>query len=124
MNKQIMIVDDDSAIRTAVSELLSIEGFEVIMKDGGEQCLEELGNGFKGVILMDIMMPGMDGWDTIREIVDNNHMDGTMIFMLTAKDRPDQKMEGLQEYIIDYVTKPFEPEELIATVQGCFELLQ
>ena len=123
MNTNVMIVDDEFAIRTAVSELFTSEGFEVTTANGGPECLQELENGFKGVILMDIMMPGMDGWDTIREIVNQGHTEGNIIFMLTAKDTPDHKMEGLQEYIIDYVQKPFEPEELVATVQGYIELL-
>ncbi len=123
MNTNVMIVDDEFAIRTAVSELFTAEGFEVTAASGCGECMEALDSGFKGVILMDIMMPDKDGWDTIREIADHGYTDGNIIFMLTARDTPDQKMEGLQEHIIDYVQKPFEPEELVATVQGYLELL-
>jgi DNA-binding response OmpR family regulator len=65
------------------------------------------------VILLDIMMPGMDGWDTIRAILDNKLEQGVAIIMLTAKNVPDNKMIGLQEYVVDYITKPFDNEDLI-----------
>lgn len=113
-----MIVDDEPSIRIALEVLLKGEGFEVTTADSGQKCIEELKKGFKGVILMDIMMPNMDGWDTIKEIVEDDLLEGNIISMLTAKDAPDQKMEGLQEYVIDYITKPFEPDELVATVEG------
>jgi len=59
------------------------------------------------------MMPGMDGWDTIRSILDNSLEQGIAIVMLTAKNAPDAKMIGLQEYVVDYITKPFDNEDLI-----------
>ena len=117
MEKTVMIVDDASVIRAAVSDVLKPKGFEVVTASSGRECLEELKKGFKGVILMDIMMPVMDGWDTIREIVDGGFIEGNIIAMLTAKDAPSQKMEGLQEYVIDYITKPFDPDELVAIVK-------
>ena len=123
MDKKIMIVDDEFSIRTAVKELFTMEGFDIVAANGGKECIEILNNGFQGVILMDVMMPEMDGWDTVKTIVDRGQMQGNVLFMLTAKDTPDQKMDGLQEHIIDYVQKPFEPEELIATVQGYMALL-
>ena len=117
MSRKVMIVDDDPSIRIAVKTLLGRAEFDVRTAGSGPECLEELRKGFKGVILMDIMMPDMDGWDTITEIVNRGYNDGNMIFMLTAKDVPDRKMDGLQEYVIDYLTKPFEPHELVGAVE-------
>ncbi|MCX6693189.1 MAG: response regulator [Methanomicrobiales archaeon] len=62
------------------------------------------------------MMPNMDGWDTIREIVARGYTERVMVVMLTAKDTPDEKMDGLQEFVFDYITKPFYPDELIERV--------
>ena len=121
MKKKIMIVDDDPYIRIAVRELLEQEGFDMHEADGGKECLRELQHGFKGMILMDIMMPGMDGWDTIREIANQGFLEGNLVLMLTARDYPDTKMEGLQEYVIDYITKPFEPEDFVSTIEGYLE---
>ncbi|WP_304023101.1 response regulator [Methanospirillum hungatei] len=108
-----MIVDDDAHVRIAVKTILSDAGFHIIAADSGGQCIDLLKKGFSGVVLLDIMMPGMDGWDTIRAILDNSLEQGIAIVMLTAKNAPDAKMIGLQEYVVDYITKPFDNEELI-----------
>jgi len=116
MEKKVLVVDDDPAIRLSVQMVFEEAGYNVILAESGEQCLNELKNGYKGVILMDIMMPKMDGWDTIQAIVDQNLLEGNIIAMLTARDAPDVKMNPLKEFVIDYLTKPFEPDEIIATV--------
>lgn len=115
---KVMVVDDDENVLVVAREVFEPEGIPVITAGSGKECLKYLESGFRGVILMDIMMPEMDGWDTIREIVSQGYAEeGTLIAMLTAKDVPDRKMEGLQEYVIDYITKPFDPDELVALVK-------
>ena len=66
---------------------------------------------------MDVMMPGMDGWQTIRAIDRASLAEGNIIVMLTALDAPDERMEGLQNLVIDYFTKPIVPDELIGSVR-------
>lgn len=114
---RVMIVDDDRHILVAVKTVLNEAGFPVEMAESGEECINLLKAGFTGVILLDIMMPVMDGWDTIRAINSNGLGDNVLIAMLTAKNSPDAKMIGLQEYVFDYITKPFEPEELVSRVR-------
>lgn len=115
----VMIVDDEECIRETVFELLVFEGVNTIVADGCEQCLEHLRNGFSGVILMDVMMPGKNGWQTIREISNNGLLSGKLIFiMLTALDSPDQQMDGLQEVVMDYITKPFVPADLVTSIRN------
>ncbi len=109
----ILIVDDDPHIRQTVKTILSAEGFDVSMAESGEECLNLLKEGFSGVILLDIMMPVMDGWDTIKAIISEDLFNGVVIAMLTARSAPDEKMVGLQEYVIDYITKPFDIDDLI-----------
>lgn len=124
MNYGVMIVDDDNSIRIALKELFHSEGITVIEADGANACLKNLEDGFKGVILMDIMMPGKDGWDAIRAIIERDLFKGDiLIVMLTAQDIPDEKMLGLQEYVVDYITKPFESEELVSKVKNHFLFL-
>ncbi|HBA72728.1 MAG: histidine kinase [Geobacteraceae bacterium GWC2_55_20] len=124
MDSRIMIVDDEDMIREAVEILLETEGMDIVTAAGGEECLGHLKAGFRGVILMDIMMPGMDGWDTIREIVEQGFYEGNVIVMLTAMDAPDEKMEGLQEYVSDYITKPFNAGDLLDSLRYYQSLLQ
>jgi len=115
-----MVVDDDPYILITLRELFEDYGFEVYTVPNGKDCIYELKNGFEGVVLMDIMMPIMNGWDTIREIVKQDLHKGITISMLTAKDMPDPDINELGEYIKDYITKPFEPQELVAIVKNYF----
>jgi DNA-binding response OmpR family regulator len=117
MNDQIMIVDDDPSIRETVEIILSAFGYSVCVAENGRVCLEKLKNEFKGLILMDVMMPEMDGWNTIVEIEDRGLHGDNIICMLTAINDPGPKMEKLSEYIIDYIRKPFTSEELIEKVK-------
>ena len=122
MEHKIMIVDDDPYILIAIRELFEPENCEVYTVSKGQDCIEELKRGFRGVILMDIMMPHMDGWDTVKAIVDQGLFEGNVISMFTAKDMPDKKMDALKDYVVDYLTKPFDPEELVDTIKKYFTM--
>lgn len=120
-----MVVDDEKCIRDTVYELLSSEGINVVTATGADDCLSILGKGFKGIILVDIMMPGKDGWETIREMEKAGLLEGNIISMFTALDVPDEKrMNGLQEIVIDYIVKPFDPVEFLATIRQYLSLLE
>ena len=124
MDTKVMIVDDNESIRESVDILFKAMGMGIITASGGAECLRSLEDGFRGVILMDIMMPEMDGWDTIREIVNRRLYDGNIIIMLTGMNEPDNKMEGVQEYVTDYMTKPFHPNELMDSINYYLSLLE
>lgn len=121
--KGILVVDDDEDILFTVRSIFKRQSIDILTAKSGKECLDLLSKGFRGVILMDIMMPGMDGWDTIKEIVDQGYADDVIISMFTAKDVPDTKMEYLKEYVIDYITKPFEPQDLIRVVNEYLDLI-
>jgi len=107
MSKSVMIVDDEPEIRTVISRYLTSNGLEAVAASGCEQCLEHLENGFKGVVLMDLIMPEMDGWDTIREIIKRGFGENAVIILLTAStDAPTPKSEELRQYVTDYIPKP------------------
>lgn len=116
-NVRVMIVDDDAHVRIAVKTILDDAGFDVTSVESGQECIEFLRSGFSGVILLDIMMPDMDGWDTIRAVLDNGLEKGIVITMLTAKNDPGIKMIGLQEYVLDYLTKPFDNTDLVERIK-------
>jgi len=117
MGKKLMIVDDDHDILITIRTIFEEEGYEVFTVDSGKDCLKELEQGFKGMILMDIMMPFMDGWETIRRIVEKGFTQDITISIVTAKSTPrHDKMKGLESYIHDYIPKPFDIRELVSNV--------
>ena len=121
--RRIMVVDDDVFILEVMEELLRPEGIEVVAAVSGDACIAALEKGFRGFILMDIMMPKKDGWETIEEMIDRNLMEGNVVAMLTARDVPDGELEQMKEHVIDYITKPFEADEIVAIVKGYLEYL-
>jgi len=124
MEKRLMVVDDDPDILISIRKIFENEGYEVLTVDTGWDCLEELERGFKGIILMDIMMPFMDGWDTIEQILKKGLTKDIIISILTAKGTPDhEKMKGLEEYIFDYITKPFDISQLINLISNQYLIL-
>jgi CheY-like chemotaxis protein len=123
-NKNVMVVDDDPSLLFRVKKMLEHAGYRVHAVKSGQACLDALKKGFKGLILMDIMMPGMDGCDTIQNIIKNGYLEKNIICMLTAKEEPDKKLHEFKEYILDYITKPFDNRELIDIVKGYLSYLK
>ena len=108
-----MVVDDEVSIRTLVSMHFKHIGMDVKTASGCAQCLEHIRNGFKGVVLMDIMMPEKDGWDTIREIVDQGYHENTVIILFSAcNTEPPPKAADVSKYVSEYVQKPIELHEI------------
>lgn len=115
MSKKIMIVDDDPDILVSLRDFFEHQGFEVLTVDSGSDCIKELEMGFKGIVFMDLMMPFMDGWETLRQIIKRGLDKDITITIITAIGRPDgKKMQGLESYIYDYVPKPFDLKKLIS----------
>ena len=123
MNERIMIVDDDPSIIYTVRAVLDGASMGSVTANGGLECLEHLANGFSGLILLDVMMPGMNGWQTAEEIVAQGYASNTLICMLTAQADPDEGMEEIKAYIVDYITKPFTPDDLLDRVRQYISLL-
>ncbi len=124
MDKQIMIVDDDPSMRATVEIVLNSKGYSACIVESGRDCLDKLRNNFRGLVLMDVMMPELDGWDTIAAIKDEGLLGGNVICMLTAVHDPGPKMEKLTELVMDYVRKPFTSEELLEAVDEYIEYVQ
>jgi len=121
--KKVLVVDDDPSVLKAVSLVLRWNGCEVLAVDQGEKCLAALREGFKGVVLMDIMMPGMSGWQTIGKMVEEHLEEQVLICMLTAKITPGSEGEGLEQYIFDYLPKPFDNTSLMGCVDNALAML-
>ena len=120
MDKKIMIVDDEDDILFSLRTIFEKQKYDVITATNGIECLKEIEKGFKGIILMDLMMPCMDGWTTINEIVKRGYMKNVAISIITGKGTKDyQKMGLLGSYIFDYLSKPLNIDQLIASVEKC-----
>jgi DNA-binding NtrC family response regulator len=120
MEKRVMVVDDEPDILSSLKTILERHDYDVITVKNGIECLKEIEKGFKGIILMDLMMPEMDGWDTINEIIKRGLMKNVAISIITGKGTKDfQKMSILGSYIFDYIVKPLDIDKLISSVEEC-----
>ncbi len=111
----ILLVDDDSDIRGAVSKLLSLEGYSVIEASNGLEALDALNNNEIKLILLDIMMPKLDGLSALMKIREKNNLP---IILLSAKTEDSDKILGLSMGADDYIAKPFNPQILLARVKS------
>lgn len=111
----IMIVDDDPYIRELVRVFMLKEGFDVIEASDGADALKQLETVQVDMVIMDIMMPNMDGWELCKEL--REHYDIPLL-MLTAKGETSQKVKGFELGTDDYLVKPFEPVELAMRVKA------
>lgn len=112
---RILVVDDDQAIAEMVSIVLRGKGFDVITAPDGATALQELSRGEPDLILLDLMLPGMDGIEVCRRIRRDS---GIPIIMLTARSDTADVVDGLEAGADDYLTKPFQPEELVARIRA------
>lgn len=110
----VLVVDDDIRILRMMQHMLRLEGYHVLAASSGEAALNVFDEETPGLILLDIMMPGMDGYTVCRRIREFSRIP---IIMVTAKGNDEEKVEGLNAGADDYVTKPFSAKELVARVK-------
>ncbi len=113
---KLLVVDDDDHIRELVKVFLHNEGLDVVEAVDGVDALSKLDTEKVDMVIMDIMMPNMDGWALCKEIRQYNN--DLPILMLTAKGETAQKVKGFNLGTDDYLVKPFEPAELIVRVKS------
>ncbi|MGO4346446.1 response regulator transcription factor [Paenibacillus sp. MCAF9] len=113
---KILIADDDAHIRELMSLFLKNEGFQILEAKDGAEAQEIWENNQIDMVILDIMMPQVDGWELCREIrrIDSN----IPLLMVTAKGESGQKVKGFQLGTDDYLTKPFDPMELVMRVKA------
>ncbi len=112
----ILVVDDDREIVKAIEIYLSKEGYNILKAYDGEEALKVMKENEIHLVILDIMMPNKDGIETLEEI---RRTETIPVIMLSAKSEDYDKIEGLNTGADDYVTKPFNPLELIARVNSC-----
>lgn len=116
---KILVVEDDSTIRTLLGMALDGAGFkDVEMAGRGDDGLDSARRGKPDLVLLDIMLPGLDGFTVARRIRETPELAATRIIMLTARTQPDDVVRGLEAGADDYVTKPFDRKVLLARVRA------
>jgi len=119
---KIMVVDDEPDILTLVEGMLGMEGYEVIGCLSGEECLERIEVEKPDLVLMDIMMPGLDGWETTKKIKQNPKTRHIPVAMLTVKFEKEDKIKSFRDSKCDaYIVKPIEKQELLKVVRWLLE---
>ena len=124
MPKRLLIVDDDPNLLLAVSETLRAEGYSVDTARRGADALVSIAEKLPDLIVSDIRMPGMDGYQLVRKIRSNARTRLIPIVFLTAKDETTDRIAGFRTGADAYLTKPFEPEELVAVVASILDRVQ
>ena len=118
MSKRLLVVDDEPNLLRAVAACLKAERYEVSTARSGHEALIHLAESIPDLIVSDIRMPGMDGYKLARQLRASPRTALVPIVFLTAKDETADRIEGFRAGIDAYLTKPFEPDELIAVVNG------
>ena len=115
---QILVVDDDKNLRKIIQANLELAGYEVTAVPNGADALRELESFQPDLVVLDVMMPAMDGYEVARRIRAHPTSTHVPIIMLTAKSDVQDKLAGFEAGIDDYITKPFGPQELLARVRA------
>ena len=118
MSRRLLVVDDEPNLLRAVAACLKAESYEVSTARSGHEALMQLAESVPDLIISDIRMPGMDGYKLARQLRGSPRTALVPIVFLTAKDQTEDRIEGFRSGIDAYLTKPFEPDELIAVVNG------
>lgn len=121
---RVLVVDDDSPIRLLCRVNLEAEGIEVLEAGDGRAGLETAGKELPDVILLDVMLPQMDGWQVAEKLVDEPATAEIPIVFLTARAEFSDRARGLEIGGVDYVTKPFNPVELAPLIRDLLERVE
>ncbi|MEZ0094583.1 response regulator transcription factor [Streptacidiphilus sp. EB129] len=113
---RVLVVDDEPALRDALESSLAFEGYQVATASDGVEALDAIAAGSPDLVLLDIMMPRMDGLTTVRRM--RSRGDTVPVLMLTARDAVGDRVTGLDVGADDYLAKPFELDELLARVRA------
>jgi DNA-binding response OmpR family regulator len=114
-NKRILVVDDEERIVRFIRLNLEQDGFQVVEAFTGKAAMDKLRQSLPDLILLDVMLPDLDGFEVLRMVRENHDLP---VIMLTAKTEEDDRVRGLELGADDYVTKPFSPRELVSRVRA------
>ena len=115
--KKILCIEDETEMIDLMRLILERKGFDFVGAEGGQQGLELMRQEKPDLILLDLMMPGMDGWEVYQQIKADEELQDTAVIVVTAKAQNIDKVLGLHiAQVDDYITKPFGPQELLDSI--------
>ena len=114
---RVLVVDDDEVIRQLIAVNLTLEGFDVVTAVDGRDCLEKVIEVGPDVITLDVMMPRLDGWVTATQLRRNPETADIKVVLITARAQEDDRGRGREIGVDAYITKPFDPAEMIRVVR-------
>jgi len=117
MAKKVVVAEDDLPIADLLSFILRREGYEVYIAYDGGEALESIEKNLPDLVLLDIMMPVMDGWDVLKKVKEDDKLKNIPVIMLTAKGQEWDIVKGFELGSEDYVVKPFSPSELLVRIK-------
>lgn len=118
---RILIVEDEPNIVLSLEFLLGQQGYEVAVARDGEEALRQVSEEPPRLVLLDVMLPGIDGYEVCRRLRERPDLAGLKVVFLTARGREAERLRGLEQGADHYVTKPFSTRELMALVASCLE---
>jgi DNA-binding NarL/FixJ family response regulator len=124
MARRLLIVDDEPHLLRAVAACLRSEGFEVRTARSGRDALVSLAESLPDLIISDVRMPGMDGHQLVQRIRSSPRTALVPVIFLTAKDQKEDRIDGFRTGVDAYLTKPFEPDELLAVIGAIFNRVE
>jgi two-component system, OmpR family, response regulator MprA len=116
MSVRVLVADDERAVRESLRRALVLEGYDVELATGGREALDSVAGGRADVVVLDVLMPDVDGVEVCRRLRSSG--DRTPVLMLTARDAVADRVEGLEAGADDYLVKPFDLDELIARLRA------
>lgn len=119
MPTKIIIADDEEHLGYMVKFKLEKEGFDVIWKMNGRQALEAVQEERPDLVILDVMMPGLTGFEVLEAIKADPELKDTPVIMLTASGQEADTVKGIDMGAADYIVKPFRPAELVARIRRC-----
>jgi DNA-binding response OmpR family regulator len=117
----VLIVEDEPDMNKLLAEVLSAYGFEPIRAATGEQALDLLTTRTPDAVILDLMLPGLSGYELCRRLKGARRTNPIPILILTALDRPEDRLHGYESGADDYLTKPFSPDGLVTRLQACLD---
>ena len=117
MSRKILVVDDSATEMAVMSSSLKAEGFDVLTAANGEEALTHLEMITPDAIVLDVIMPGRNGFQLCRQIRNDERWSKVPIVLVTSKDQESDRFWGMKQGASDYITKPFAPASLVAAVR-------